>query len=92
MAGGLRPGLDDRAPPPEQELFQATKDDVEGESEDPDHRGADEHPVHQEEVPRLLDAVADGSTLMHVAREYRLEIAWHRVVAVGRGQETVPEV
>src|SRR5438445_4041626 len=30
------------------------------------------------------------STLIHVAREYGLELAWHQVVAMGRGQETVP--
>src|SRR5262245_45175102 len=53
--------LDDGAPPAKEEVLQAPEHQVESESEDPDHRGPDEHPVDEEKVPRLLDAIAQAA-------------------------------
>src|SRR5262245_10625852 len=54
----LNLSLDDCAPPAKQEVLQAPEQQIEPETEDTDHRGSDEHPVHEEIVPRLLDAIA----------------------------------
>src|SRR5262245_11875099 len=51
----LQLGLDDRAPPAKEQILQAAEEQIEPEAENPDHRGADEHPVDEKEIARLLD-------------------------------------
>src|SRR5215470_2653227 len=53
--------LDDGAPPAKEEILEAPEYQIESESQDADHRGPDEHPVDEEEVARLLDAIAEAA-------------------------------